>query len=683
MRKFGTKFVSLAFLLLPFLAACGGQVKDEVKPVLTLSGESTRTVKTTSVLIEGTLQDNARVASFSYTLNGGSAIDAINSLQGKKFNFLVENLILGQNSISLVAIDISGNVTTFTVNVEMTPTDPVSSNPKIELAGGNDYQIATDSITLEGSVIDDNGIKLFTYATNDDAPVDVTDNLKEGEFILELTDLQKGFNGVYFKAVDVLGNTTEVTVEVVTQFMDAPDIAGIWGQQPITVTVCDSSAKEETAIIFNFDKPGYDGKLTGTSTIQNYSGRGSGKITGYVTTPESFRLDFVYDDGTRLQTSINVQEDNLVGQVKLYDMAWCGEYGWTIAFFDVRLERGVNLPKPPIDLTFEPNNRREQAKEIPVNETISLFTPYGDQEWFKIALSEASLLDFSLKDSSGQAKTALHLKVYQDNNPEYMSFLVSNKIVLEAGTYYLNWAWAGEYTLTLITKPLPDANYEPNENRSTATFINEGFNDDFVIDGREDRDWFKFTLGETQVVTVDFGKPITTFATVDIVSDNQEPNLNNNFFTNSIVKILPAGTHYLFVGNDYDIQGGAKTYSFNFSTKPLVDEVYEPNNTRDEAILLTNGFNTTMFVGGGDDCDIFKFTLNETKRITLDLGSEKFDYHLYDEAFNYKNTYAYEGVPIYQYYGPTTHYISVCLSGGLFNNYPDRQRTYPIRFTVE
>jgi hypothetical protein len=680
MKKFTVKLFLISLLILLFVA-CGGQVKDKLKPVLTLSGEPTRTVNTNSVLIEGALQDNTRVASFSYSLNGGNATDAMNSLQGKKFKFLVENLILGKNSISLVAIDTSGNETTFTVNVEMTPTDPVDSSPKIELAGGNYYQISADNIILEGNVSDDVGVALFTYALNDNAPIDMTNTLEEGMFTVELINLKKGFNNVYFSATDTLGNKTELTVEIATQFVDAPDITGLWGQQPKVFIVCES--QEETAMSFNFDKPSASGKITGTSTIQNYSGRRSGQINGYVTSPKSFWLDFAYDDGTSLQAYMNVQKGELVGQIRLDDIAWCNAVAWTTAFLDVTLGKDISLTNPPVDLAFEPNNRRDQAKEIPTNTTLSLSTPYNDEEWFKITITEKSLLDFSLKNSSDQAMTGLQLEVYQSDSLDNTTFFVSNKIVLEAGSYYLNWEFGGDYTLTLTKRPIPDANYEPNDTRSTATLINEGFNDDFVIDGREDRDWFKFTLGETRVVTVDFGKPITTFATVDIVRYNQEPNLSNNFFTNSIVKILPAGTHYLFVGNDYDIQGGAKTYSFNFSTKPLVDEVYEPNNTKDKAILLTNGFDTTMFVGGGDECDIFKFTLNEIKRITLDLGSEKFNYHLYGERFNYINTYPYEGVPIHQYYGPSTHYISVCLDGGLFNNYPDRHRTYPVRFTVE
>jgi hypothetical protein len=683
MRRLVSQFFLVVALLIPLLTACPSQSKDELKPVLTLTGEAARTVNTNSVLIEGTLQDNVRVASFSYSLNGGQVTDVMSSLQGNSFKFVVKGLISGKNFISLVATDFSGNKSELisTIEVELTTADPTFGNPKITLSDGNYYQIATDHLILEGTVVDDDGVALFTYTLNSNAASDITSSLKEGKFSIELTSLKKGFNDVYFNATDSLGNKTELKVEIATQFVAAPDIAGLWGQQNIVYKVC--GRQEEMALTFNFDKPGLDGKIIGTSVQQNFSGKRTGQVSGYVTSPENFWLEFSYGDGLTMQMSMALQKGQLLGQVRMDKVSWCyGSSGDDIAFPNVVLDKDVDLPAPPPDIAFEPNNRRDQAKEIANNTMLSLLTPYDDQEWFTIKLSERSLLDFSFTSEGGEILKDKRVEVYERASTNARVFPASNKIVLEAGSYYLHWEYGGLYTLTLTTQTLQDTSYKSNNSRATAKRIDEGLRGDFVIDEVEKEDWFTFTLSETRVVTVDFGKMITTFAIVDIVADNQDPNSSNDFFTNSMVKILPAGTYYLFVGDKYGLLGGAKPYSFSFSTVPLVDKAYEPNNTKDEATLLTNGFSAIMFLGGGDYCDIFSFTLNQPKFITLDLGSEKFKYYSSYNDSPYWDEYSYEGIPLRGVYGALTHHIKICL-GGLSNNYPDVNRTYPVRFTVE
>jgi hypothetical protein len=687
MQRLASKLFLTFMLLVPLLTACPSQGKDELKPVLTLTGEPARTVNTNNVLIEGTLQDNVRIASFSYSLNGGQFTDVMSSLQSNKFRFVVEGLTSGKNFISLVAADFSGNKNELisTIDVEITTADPTSSNPKIELAGGNYYQITTDHLILEGNVIEDDGVALFTYILDDNAPIDITNMLKEGNFTVELTNLKKGFNEVYFKATDVLGNTTELKVEVAAQFVAAPDITGLWGQQ-LTYDVCGS---QEMALSFTFDKPSSDGKITGSSTILNFVGETiSTSLTGYPTTPESIWLEITYVNKMTAQLYLTMQNDKLVGKARVEGVPtdWC-EYGPTVGSFDISLNRSEILPLRPRDIAFEPNNDYKQAKEISSTSTISLFTPSGDRDWFKIKLSEKSLVDISM---DGEAHLQISEPLSIGYSPIYsFSYSEPFRRILEAGSYYIKVSTddcsdcvSAFSTFHITSQGLPDKNFEPNDTRETATFISEGSNDEFTVFAR-DQDWFKFTLLEPRLVTLNFtntweANPQDALELYYMLVKSDEESGTPNRYFYPVVRILSAGTYYLSLTAPYP-----EAFDLTFTLAPLLDVRYEPNNTRNEATPLTNGFSATMFLGAGDFCDIFTFTLSQPKTITLDMGTETFKYQVSYNDIPYWNDYDYEGIPLPRVYQPFTYYIKVCSNYNFLSDDPKSRKTYPVRFTVE
>lgn len=688
MQKIVGKWLALALLVVLF-TACGGQSKDELKPVLKLTGEAQRTVTGNSVVIEGQLSDNIKVASFTYSLNGGTARDLLAALKGSAYRFTVEDLQPTKNFISLLALDTSGNTTEVNVTVDVVQ-EPSSSEPIITINGGSYQQISTDHITLEGSVTDKDGVALFTYTLNDNALRDVTGSLKEGKFTIELTNLKKGFNDVYFNATDSLGNKTELKVQVATQFVAAPDIAGSWGQQ-LTYDVCGS---QEMAVSFTFDKPSSDGTITGSSTILNFAGKSvSASLTGYPTTPETIWLEITYANNMTAQLYLTMRNDKLEGEARVVGVPtdWC-EYGPSVGSFNVSLGRGEALPLPPRDMAFEPNNDYKQAKDISPTSTLSLFTPKGDRDWFKITLTEKSLVDISIEESK------VHLEISKPLTNGYSqiySFIYSEPFrrVLEAGSYYIKVSTddcsdcvSVFNTFHITTRALPDKNFEPNDTRETATPISEGFNNEFAVFAR-DQDWFSFTLSETRVVTFNFENAwkISADDQLDLnymlVKSNEQSGTLYGYFGYPVVRILSAGTYYLSMGSSY---AEFQDFRLTLTSAPLIDVAHEPNNTKDEAIHLTDGFNAMMFLGAGDFCDIFTFTFTEPKLITLDLGTEKFNYSLsYNNSSDWIE-YAYGGVPLHEVRGAFTHYIKVCINNlGFISDNPNSRKTYPVSFTVE
>jgi hypothetical protein len=126
MRKVVSK--CLAFMLfVSLVAGCGGEIKDELKPILTLTGETQRTVSVNSVVIEGQLSDNDKIASFTYSLNQGKAQDILSSLKDKSFKFSVEGLVSGENTITMTASDAVGNKSQLELKITTSSIAPVSS----------------------------------------------------------------------------------------------------------------------------------------------------------------------------------------------------------------------------------------------------------------------------------------------------------------------------------------------------------------------------------------------------------------------------------------------------------------------------------------------------------------------------------------------------------------------------
>jgi hypothetical protein len=112
--------------LVPLLTACLSQSPDDINPTLTLLGDAERTVSQDSIIIEGELEDNIQIASFSYRLNGGTAENIIDSLGETLYRFIITDLQQGENNILVKATDPSGNTVEKDLKVNVTSLDTAS-----------------------------------------------------------------------------------------------------------------------------------------------------------------------------------------------------------------------------------------------------------------------------------------------------------------------------------------------------------------------------------------------------------------------------------------------------------------------------------------------------------------------------------------------------------------------------
>jgi hypothetical protein len=99
----------IILLLALFFTACSSPVQDDVSPALNLLGETEFTTEQTTVILEGEIEDNSSISTFTYQLNSGEAKNVLAYLGKSLYRFAVSDLKVGQNSIELFASDASGN----------------------------------------------------------------------------------------------------------------------------------------------------------------------------------------------------------------------------------------------------------------------------------------------------------------------------------------------------------------------------------------------------------------------------------------------------------------------------------------------------------------------------------------------------------------------------------------------
>jgi hypothetical protein len=250
-------------------------------------------------------------------------------------------------------------------------------------------------------------------------------------------------------------------------------------------------------------------------------------------------------------------------QVTPYDEDTTGSY--------VLVLETVSLRGDPL----EPNNRRDQAKNIGVSrlpQTLSLF-PSDDSDWFKIDLGSfqyrtGEVLSFY---TSGETDTCMEL--YQgdtlllendDGAEDYNAKITFNP---ERGRdYYLKiWGYdgaVGEYTLHGETSIEEFDQYEPNNSRATATRISVGQTlSGNALAAYDLVDWFSFSITQQGAYALGTtGGQDTVITLYDGSGNELDYNDDGGRNYNALIETsLQRGTYYAEVSQIDDDYG---EYSF-------------------------------------------------------------------------------------------------------------------------
>lgn len=292
--------------------------------------------------------------------------------------------------------------------------------------------------------------------------------------------------------------------------------------------------------------------------------------------------------------------------------------------------------KPFPDDALEPNNSFQTATRLEVNaEAQEMFLRERDEDWYTFTLGEPKTVVINIDDSGNSLNKMLYnsdLKVYREG-------WESLTTTLESGTYYVcicrdeESVWGTSYSLSVSSRPVPDASLEPNNILDEATKIGAlPFSGDFfMIKG--DEDWFTFSTEKEQLVTLsreDDSYHSNLKTTVH--QENSAEALETSLSANGVYSlILPAGAYYLSARipstESTFYNGRGFDYSLDIWSDNVPEPKYEPNNSPQEAHNISLGFSEDALLVTSGDSDWFTFTLNTTTQVEIDTKSYNKKHH--------------------------------------------------------
>jgi hypothetical protein len=660
------KLITLAFILLSlFLVACGTQEKDGLKPVLTLTGETTRIVTGSSMVVEGELSDNSKVTSFSYSLNGGASQNVLSALSGKVFKFTIDGLTEGENKIVLVAADATGNQIETELSVRKDVSAPLSGDVS-GLWGNQQTPYTSCGESSSVNVIFD--FKQSAAALTGVLKVGFVGNITTLQFTggIDATNLLEGtaIDGQSNKVVvklklenDTLkgdltfknahsctfGTLEDFVLPVVLQKgVDLPPPPADDALEPNDRREQASpvSANSTHDLIFTYANPDWL-----TFTLDKTQ-----KVTAKVTHASA-------PTGAYLSMSLVDAKGSWIsgGSTTADTTFWMlspGTYYLQLQMnpFDTPA-LGYKLQLSTEDLTqdaYEPNDDATVATPItlPFNQTLYLHSQ--DKDWFRIDLAAAKLLDIQNPDDIG-------IVIYDEGLQVISQFYTgtgkySHEVGLEAGRYYIQLSASlvidqiKSYRFQLGLKDLPDQAFEPNNSQSTASTLTNNLNSTMMLT-EMDEDWFKFTLTETRTIKINAGKEDYYYDLRFSVGSDTGQWLYDYYFNNQADLTLEAGTYFIRVYWSQTPHYSRMTnYTLNFETSALPDKQLEPNDSFNSATPVTLPYQQSLFMFKNDE-DWFKFNITSQQLLLFRAISKN------TQCSFYSNTelYASDGTLIHSY----------------------------------
>ena len=190
----------------------GGGSGDTQGPVLTVTSPLGGSNVGLPLTLSGSASDPSGVASMTYSVNGGSAVNL--PVTDGTFSASIGSLPTGNNTIVVTATDTNGNATSTTLSVTLGGAGGGSdtSAPSLSLNTPTDNQVVVGSVALSGVASDMGGVSSLTYRVDSGAEQPVT--LNGGSFATTISGLTPGSHTVTVTAKDASDNVTTRSVTV-------------------------------------------------------------------------------------------------------------------------------------------------------------------------------------------------------------------------------------------------------------------------------------------------------------------------------------------------------------------------------------------------------------------------------------------------------------------------------------
>jgi len=293
----------------------------------------------------------------------------------------------------------------------------------------------------------------------------------------------------------------------------------------------------------------------------------------------------------------------------------------------------------------EPNDRREQAQEIRVGESVEAGVQKDDDEdWFKLVVDKSGK-NYLQVDVTAVPKVDIYLYIYDEanqrlaevndrgeNEPESLTYFV-----VEPGTYFIRVYLYGKatqekYILTArITGPWREGwEAEPNNNREKANELKLGQSMNGYFQNKHDYDWFKLINDRPgkSLVQIDLSGVSGVDSEIDIRNEKGnriwEVDDTDKDGPESIFNLaLDEGVYYLEV---FAREVNTKD-SYTLSTRilgPWKEGLEaEPNNSRETATEIRLGQSVQGYYQAKGDEDYFRLIVDKPGKnlIQVDLSA--------------------------------------------------------------
>ena len=374
---------------------------------------------------------------------------------------------------------------------------------------------------------------------------------------------------------------------------------------------------------------------------------------------------FLYDSNQNVIASSENAETN---NESIVEDLTAGNYFLEVFAFSGFTEYTLDILTTPLNQN-NGGNDENFATATPIS-TTEIITDSVDNlidlsDFYRFNLSQDSIIDVVLTDLSADAD----LFLYDSNQNVIASSENANNngesIVedLTAGNYFLEvYAFSGftDYILDILTDPIDNDNSQ-DDDRLGATQINLGQTiSNQVQDFNDVNDYYVFQLGNNSNITIDL-QGIGGDADIELYDQNGNYIDGSFSFTSeeTISTSLVAGEYYINVlAYSGDIEYDLSVTADNVATPP---DNNDAGNNLNQAfpIEINNSYAGT--VGQEDTADYFRFQLNDSREVNVQLGgmSADADLQLLDSQGNII-TFSENG-------GSQDETISVVLNSGTYH----------------
>ncbi len=283
----------------------------------------------------------------------------------------------------------------------------------------------------------------------------------------------------------------------------------------------------------------------------------------------------------------------------------------------------------------EPNSTIAEANEVKTGEVFDIsIDPKGDLDYFKVQIPDKGYLHVSVTNVPEDLVMEVRYSLFEEWAEKQEKVIRSwhrlpdAVYIPEAGEYYflLHDDYddkSSNQAMQVKADFIPEFdNYEPNNEIEQASGLELNGEIQVAVFPTGDRDWFKILIPERGYLKImaknvpDKIIPEVGYFVLDEWSDQKAQSLKSWQKLPDACAIPDSGEYYICLHDDYDDASSKQLIDLKTEFVPEYD-VYEPNNTLEEAKKVELGDTLDVLIYPRGDVDLFYVDLEAGSEIQL------------------------------------------------------------------